>query len=260
MGRVARGVRPAAVVMTATLSPPQLMPCGRRADPALRLKDYLDAFDFYLGLSDQLVDRIILLENSDADLSVFRWLANARHSKKEIQLLNTTSDYPAEKGKGYGEFLMLDRGLQTAIANQTQWPGLFWKVTGRLKVLNLEEMIARAPGDYDIYCDLRDVPLVGEMLGGNQWMELRLFSFSSLGYNRYIRGKYDLGAVLEKELFHVLKQHMHEDGCGIIPRFNVQPELQGYCGLSNESYQSLGYRTKGIVRKFSRALLPQLWL
>ena len=260
MARVSRDIRPAAVVMTATLSPPQLMPCGRRADPALRLKDYLDAFDFYLGLSDQHVDRIILLENSDADLSVFRWLANARHSKKKIQLLNTTSDYPAEKGKGYGEFLMLDRGLQKAVVGRTEPARHFWKITGRLKVLNLEEMIARAPMDYDIYCDLRDVPLIGEMLGGNQWMELRVFSFSNFGYNKYIRGRYDLGVVLEKELFRVLRQHLHEDGGGIIPRFNVQPELQGYCGHSNVSYQSFGYRSKGTLRKFSRAIFPQLWL
>ena len=93
-------IRAVTVVMTATVTPARRMPGAGRADLGLRLKDYLDAFDFYLGLSDQLVDRIILLENSDADLSVFRWLAKARRSKKTIQLLSTSSTYSSEKGKG----------------------------------------------------------------------------------------------------------------------------------------------------------------
>jgi hypothetical protein len=53
---------------------------------------------------------------------------------------------------------------------------VLWKVTGRLRVLNLEKLIATAPERYDFYCDLRSVPLIGERLGGNHWMELRTFS------------------------------------------------------------------------------------
>ena len=155
---------------------------------------------------------------------------------------------------------MLDRGLKAAIGNRTQRAGIFWKVTGRLKVLNLEEMIARAPQDYDIYCDLRKAPLIGEVLGGNRWMDLRVFSFSASGYDTCLRGKYDSGCVLEKELFQVLTRRMHGHSCKIIPRFNVQPGLEGYCGLTNTSYQSFAYRMKGWVRQFSRVVLPQIWL
>ncbi len=253
--------KPVTLLMTATINPPSGMMGSVRNDPDLRLKDYIDAFKFYLSIDDAIIDQIVILENSDSDLHVFTEIASEFKSKKAIHLVNTSSDYPAEKGKGYGEFWMLDQGIERifssgAISKTTQ----IWKVTGRLMVKNIDALVRSAPSDYTIYCDLRNAPLIGESLGGNQWMELRIFSFTYKGYMKYLRGKYDMGYVLEKELFSVMVNALPVQGNRMVPRFVDQPVISGFSGFSSKSYESPAYLTKLAIRQFSRRFFPGLWL
>ena len=244
--------------MTATVTPPATMPGSVRNQSALRRAEYERAFLFYLGLDTRLIDEIVVLENSDADLSPFAALARQAGSSKAVTLLNVSSDYPAEMGKGYAEFLMLDRGLAQLPA--TSATRRFWKVTGRLQVANLEQMVATAPARYDIYSDMRNVPLVGDRLGGNQWMELRLFSFTRIAYDRFLRGRFDIDFVLEKGFYAELMALRRERRIDLAPRFMHQPIFVGYSGYSNASYAGLGYRSKSAVRRLARLTAPWLWL
>jgi len=252
---------PSTLVMSATISPPAAMPGSARNDPKQRLAEYEEAFRFYLGLPSEYVDSIAIFENSGADLGVFREIAASERTDKRIHLINTSPDYPAEKGKGYGEFLMMDRGL-TALRDTGLAPGKrLWKVTGRLKIVNMKALIARAPADFDIYCDLRDVPFIGDALGGNRWMELRVFAFTLAGYDRYLLGNYDLGLGLETFLFEIVNRAVVTGGDPkIIPRFNLQPVIDGFCGYNNKSYLSFDYRLKNMVRRIGRVVAPNLWL
>lgn len=250
-----------ALVMSATVSPPKAMIGSARNDPDQRLLEYQEAFRFYLRLPDQYVDTLVVFENSGADLEVFRDIAVAAHSKKRLHLVNTTSNYPAEMGKGYGEFMMMDEGLATLLAAGVASHKKFWKVTGRLQIVNIEQMISRAPDDFEMYCDLRNVPLIGDALGGNRWMELRVFGFTMNGYDRYLRGNYGLGIGLETYFFEILYAAIKNGtGTGIVPRFRVQPVIDGFCGYNNKSYLSLEYRLKNLVRSAGRIVFPNLWL
>lgn len=252
---------PSALVMSATVSPPKAMIGSVRNDPHQRMLEYQEAFRFYLALPDRHVDTLVVFENSGADLSAFRDIADAARSSKRIHLVKTSTDYPAEMGKGYGEFMMMDQGLAALQASGIASDKKFWKVTGRLQIVNIEQLITRAPDDFEMYCDLRNVPLIGDALGGNRWMELRVFAFTMSGYDRYLRRNYGLGIGLETYFFDILYAAMKSGtGSGIVPRFNVQPVIDGFCGYNNKSYLSLEYRLKNLVRSTGRLVFPNLWL
>jgi len=254
------GASPTAVVMTATIEPAAAITESQRNDPAIRLNDYLGAFRHYLSLDDQVVDQIIILENSDADLAVFAELARRTGTRKAIRLINTSNDYPAERGKGYSEFLMMDAGLAYAVAaGHLQPQSTFWKVTGRLICANMTALIRSAPADYSVYCDLRSVPFIGDRLGGNNWMDLRIFSCRIDAYDRYFRSQYGVHRVLEKGFFQIIREAICTDP-HIAPRFRVQPRIHGFGGFDNRNYRSPAYVMKEFLRDIARTAAPQLWL
>jgi hypothetical protein len=252
---------PATLLMSATIKPPSGMPGAVRNDSNLRMQEYINAFKFYLSVDDSLINQIIVVENSDSDLSVFTQVAKELKSKKAIHVINTSSSYPSEKGKGYGEFRMIDEGLDRVFASGAiSETTPIWKVTGRLAIKNIGELVRTAPSNYMVYCDLRNAPLIGESLGGNNWMELRVSSFSYQGYMKYFYGKYDAGYTIEKGFFSIMKNALMVEGNGIVPRFVRQPHISGFSGLSNKSYESPAYLTKSVIRQIARSFFPWVWI
>ncbi len=255
--------------MTATITPPPNAPGLKRSDPAVRMQDYLDAFEFYLSLPDDAVDRVVLLENSDTDLTPFRELAARRKGAKRIELLGfQANDHDPNLGKGYGEFRMLDIGLERSILLKEPTP--MWKVTGRLRIRNLARLVRFAPSGYQVYCDLRYVPIFADRISGNRWMDLRLASWTPAGYDRYLRGKYpelrnysrpggNIGP--EDYLYARMREAIAcQPDHGIVPRFRIQPIIEGFGGNHNLSYQSRNYKAKELMRAVSRQVTPWLWL
>lgn len=255
--------------MTASITPPPNAPGLKRSDPAVRMRDYLEAFSFYLSLPDHAVDRVVLLENTDTDLSPFRELASKEQGRKRVELIGfQANDHDPNLGKGYGEFRMLDIGLERSVLLRE--PSPMWKVTGRLKIRNLARLIETAPRSYLVYCDLRYVPVFADRISGNRWMDLRVASWTPAGYDRYLRGKYpelrnqfrpqgnigpeDYLYARMREALSTLPDH------GIVPRFRIQPIIDGFGGNHNLSYQSRKYKAKELVRAASRRLTPWLWL
>ena len=163
-------------------------------------------------------------------------------------------------GKGYGEFKLLDQGLERSRVLRRS--DVLWKVTGRLQVLNMTELIATAPADYDFYCDLRSVPLIGERFGGNDWMELRAFSCSVPAYDRLMRGHYPRlkGLSPEHYFFQSVKAEWRLGVGNIVPRFRLQPRFAGFGGHRNADYQGASYQRKDAIRSLARRLAPWLWL
>jgi hypothetical protein len=253
---------PVALVMTATIRPQADAVALARKDPALRLEDYCAALRFYLGLPDALVDRIVFIENSASDLSALQRIVDTETHAKQVELLTFQgNDFPPSFGRGYGEFQLLNHGL--AQSASLRRGDLFWKVTGRLQVRNLDELIRTAPQEYDLYCDVRDVPLVGQIFGGNPWLELRLFSATRAGYDQFFRPqadrlRRDKVGTPERYLFHQLKNY--PDPLRIIRRFRVQPQYVGFAGHSNRDYASLPDRAKNSVRSVTRKWLPWIWI
>jgi hypothetical protein len=247
------------VVMTATVTPASGIGNSVRMDPQLRLDEYLRAFRYYAALSDELVSGIVLLENSGCSFAAFEKAAAEAGPGKQFVFLSTRADYPAEKGKGYGEFFMLDQGV--AHLRQLGLPGdtRLWKVTGRLIVKNMAAVLRAAPAAFDLYADFRHLPLVGRRLGGNHWLETRLLACTLDGYERYLRGHYGDGYVIE-QAFHDRLYPLARSDRRIVPRFRLDVRFDGFSGYSNKSYSSPEYRLKGAIRSFTRTVMPFLWL
>src|SRR3954463_8148239 len=171
-------VSPALLVMTATINPYPNVIASDRNDPAVRMRDYCEALEFYLR-DCTLIDRIVFIENSDSDVGPLERIAACHRRDKQVEFLSFYGqDYPAEFTKGYGELWSLDHAFRNScLMSQLGDDGKCWKVTGRYKATNLDELIRTAPLSYDLYADFRF---------WKKLVDVRLFSFSRGGYERLL--------------------------------------------------------------------------
>lgn len=249
---------PRYMVITATIRPPE----GATVDspiPSIRQSEYLDALAFYAGLPDDLVQGVLFLENSDTDLTPLRSRCVELASKKEFVFLSTSSEYPAERGKRYGEFMMLDAGLQRLRALGLPGNTEVWKVGGRLKVRNLARMMAEAPSHFDLYADFRNLPWL-PFIPRSRWLDLRLLAFTLDGYDRHLRGHFEDGDVLEQAFFERLLPLARQPGSGIVPRFVTQPRFDSFEDDPHPNPMGRRARTKSRVRGWLRRWAPGWWV
>lgn len=247
------------LVMSATLVPPTA--AVARADPKDRLNDYLDALRFYLSLPNTVINRILLIDNSNSDLTPLADLAQQLSHDKDVELISFEgNDHPYQRGKAYGEFKLMDYGL----ANTTLFgpDDIVWKTTGRLKFLNLAELTECCRKlHFDVLCDLHNVPWIGSGKWHNYHnMDLRVFAFRMRAYNAILR---DLWRTREdgfdaEFMYHQMRRT--HSGFHIHPRFPLQAELQGISGRHQHDYQSNLQRRKDAVRSAFRRAIPWLWL
>ncbi|SFC72981.1 hypothetical protein SAMN05216344_1363 [Polaromonas sp. OV174] len=247
------------LIMTASLVPPQM--AVARNDPADRLNDYIDALRFYLALPNVAIDRILFVDNTSSDLTSLIQLARDFPHDKRVEFLTFDGNkHPIQRGKAYGEFKLMDHGL--AMSTLFQADDIVWKTTGRLKFLNLPEMIDRSRRvQFDLMCDLHNLPWVGS----GSWtdrrnMDLRAFAFRREAYDNVFRDQWrahDSGFDASFMYQLVLR---HSSDLRLITRFPLQPRLQGISGRHQRDYRSKSQATKDAVRSVARRLTPWLWL
>lgn len=184
-GRIVIAVPANILVMTATITPPMDAPGMVRLDPVIRMEDYKTALSFYLSQIGGCIDQIIFVENSGSDVSALR--ASVKdHGEEERVLFYVYDglDYPSVYGRCYGELRLLDEIMSASIV--AKWPvgTMFWKVTGRYKVVNLETMIRNRPVNIDFYCDVRTA-------GQRPWLDMRFMAWTRLGYEAVLRGVFE---------------------------------------------------------------------
>lgn len=251
--------RPRYVVITATIRPPDST-LVEAPIPSSRQREYLDALAFYAALPDELVQGVLFLENSDADLTPLRARCVELASQKEFVFLSTSSDYPAARGKRYGEFMMLDAGLQRLRALGLPGDTEVWKVGGRLKVRNLAQLMAEAPPRFDLYADFRYLPWPLRWVPRSRWLDLRLLAFTLDGYDRHLRGHFGDGAQLERAFFERLLPQARERAAGIVPRFVTQPRFDSFEADPQPNPMGKRARTKSRVRGWLRRWAPEWWV
>lgn len=247
------------LIMSATLVPPG--PAVARSDPGERLNDYIDALRYYISLPNTAIDRILFVDNSDSDLTPLAEVLQHLPHEKTIELVSFSgNNHPYQLGKAYGEFKLMDYGL----AHTTLFgpEDVIWKTTGRLKFLNLPEMIANSKTqDFDVLCDLHNVPWIGS----GKWrdyqnMDLRIFAFRRKAYDSVFRDLWKDNATGFNAEFMYRWIRRVGVRLKIIPRLPLQPKLQGISGRHQRDYQSASQRTKDAVRGTVRRIIPWLWL
>ncbi|WP_338502689.1 hypothetical protein V6R86_05105 [Sphingomonas kaistensis] len=238
-----------------TVQPPAGMTQSSLNDAGTRLTQYLSALLFYLRLPQ--VDQIFVFENSGYDFTTLRILIGQVSGK--VTFVSTSPDYDPTRGKGYGEFRMYDEGLASVEIEPT---ARVWKITGRLIVKNLSEIIATAPAFDErpsLYCDLRRVPLVPSSVWGH-WMDTRLFAFNVPFYDKHLRGQFGCNYTIEEGFFDIAHPLLKKNGAMIVPRFRCQPIYEGQSGNTMKSYLSGKHLAAHNARKITRRVAPALWL
>ena len=259
---------PAVLVMSATITPPEGVGELARRDPGVRLADYCSALAFYLSTPSECIDRVVFVENSNSDVTPMEEVSASVPHDKQVEIISFNgNDHPWEYGRAYGEMKLLDYGLTHS--KLISRDDVLWKVTARLRVLNIAKLVASSPSGYDFYCDLRDAPIIGHRLGRNKWMELRIFSCTVDAYHTLFFDLYrDLRVGTmgddvkspEEYLFRQLMGEREKGSLDIVPRFRVQPYFAGYGGHLNVNYETGSYRVKHCVRQLARRIAPELWL
>lgn len=248
------------LLMTATIAPSNNMPGAAQLDPEKRIIEYMDALDFYLSIDDKCIDRILFVDNSGYDLSKLELLVEKSGTNKRVQFISFVSTIDPSMGKGRSELNLMDYGIEHCKFGLNPTDKI-WKVTGRLKIVNIEKLISTAPMNYQLYADFRAVPFIGEALGGNQWMDCRVFSVSYEGYGAFIYNEYRqlTSSVVEKHFFAKFFPMLKTNN-ELYPRFKQQPKIDGSSGRLLKSYSSGSYKWKYYLRKVSRSAVPWLWL
>jgi hypothetical protein len=250
---------PLPLLLTATVSPPSGVPFLTRSDPRVRLADYAEALRTYLQLPDDVVDRIVVADNSNTELLALERVVAASPSMKEVELLSFPGrEYPVEQGRSVGETYLIDDALAgSRILSELDDDDLFWKVTGRLRVRNFARLAASTP-DCDLYIDLRRYRI--------PWADTRVFAATSRGFRAAFLSRVEIlrhdllpeGVIAPEQL---LFDELLELGRTIRlePRLRVEPVIEGSSGLG-EDYRRPRRRLESGVRAVTRRLVPSLWI
>lgn len=255
------------LVMTASVNPNGMTGISRESIDN-RERQYIDTLSFYA--SRPSIKQILFAENSNWDLSRIR--ASVAHPEKVSWLSLDENRFPREWGKGYGEFLLMDKVVRHLEARNGA-SAVLVKVTGRFPILNIEAMIRefakRKP--LNLAVDTVDHSLYRWL--GLDWASHKtrtiLYAVTVGFYQERIRGRYReipgtfTGA--ESLMYDVLSK-ARNDFKGVYDRFKREPRLSGHAGISKESsciitganYDGLMARTKRFVSQMVRIFLPFL--
>ena len=124
------------LILSATIQVPDNARNLKRINVEERKLDYLKAFSFYIdALRNHIIDFIILTDNSGYDLGFLEKTINPdiRHNVELISYHGL--DYTPDKGRGFGEFKLLDYTMNHShIIQQHGNKSIIWKVTGRYQL------------------------------------------------------------------------------------------------------------------------------
>jgi hypothetical protein len=170
------------IVMTATITPKSDAFLLARTDPELRRRDYELALRHYLkALSRGVFDQLLFAENSGANLDALHALVRETGLADQVEFLSRYGlDYPSEYGRGYGEFLLLDRVMDSPLMRAQSPDSIVWKITGRYRIANIEQLIRKRPKHFDLYCNCKDYPV--------RWTDLYMQAWRVGVYAQHLKG------------------------------------------------------------------------
>jgi hypothetical protein len=243
------------LLLTATIRPLAGIPELQRTDPMERMKDYIHALKFYCDIPENVLPRIVFIENSESDLSLLRDVASAANATHRVEFLSFNGlNYPPSYGRGYGEFKLLDYAMDHSTTLSAADPEtMLWKVTGRYRVLNIRRIIRSAPSNSELYCDTRTWPI--------PWVDLRIFGCTLGGYERLLKGIY---LQLREDVIKMApEQHLHPiidelaKSHPIVKRLQSEPFIDGIRGKDSKNYASGINFIKYVARSSRRMLFPR---
>ena len=245
------------LVMTATIVP-AVNSGVRRGDPAVRLDDYKQALRYWLACPHRSAERILLLENSGADLSELRAIAaNDNPGGKQVEILSIPGNQiPYGTNYGYTEMQMLDEGLALSQLRRTTTHMI--KVTGRLIFPTLGRALDRLRDPLELMVDCRKLGFPRQGYDAS----VQIFVCSHSFYDRVLRdSRKEMNSTDVRLLEHLIFRKVipYKDQPGIYLRFPCNIDAVGYSGFKAKSYNSPQTTLARAIRAALRLVTPWYW-
>jgi hypothetical protein len=245
------------LVMTATIVP--MANAGvRRADPRLRLEDYKQALRYWLRYEHPAAERILLLENSGADLAELRAMAAQENPLgKAVEILSIAENrIPEGANYGYAEMLLLDEGL--AVSQLRQQTTHMIKATGRLTFPAIGRALDSIGKPFDLMVDCRKLGFPRRGFDAST----QIFVCSHDFYDRVLRdSRKEMNSTDVRLLEHLIFRKVipFKGQPGIHLRFPVNVEPVGYSAFKSKSYKSPKTALPRAIRAALRVIAPGYW-
>lgn len=169
----------------------------------------------------------MFVDNSRGGIESIEPVARRIPHDKLVEIISFAgNDHPVSRGKAYGEFKLIDHGLE--LSSTVDGSDMIWKITGRLRLLNIRQLHRALPDQpLDLVCDLHNVPLIGtDRLHRNRYMDLRVFGVRRDAYELAYRGAWErvegFDAFAMYDLSMQARRHLR-----VLPRF---PRDRGFRG------------------------------
>ncbi|HEY5369706.1 MAG TPA: hypothetical protein VIJ75_12010 [Hanamia sp.] len=224
------------ILLTATIEPVRDMIFTKLVDVDLRRKQYIDAIEFYLKMTDAC---ILFIENSGTDISNF-FIGNINYSRLEF-LTYLESEDIKNLGKGFGEMRILEHAFKESkfIKNAD----FIYKITGRLIVKNINSFLKMAIKDHSEIIAIVDFK--------REFTFSNFFIFTPQFFMKFFIS-YKLVIDDKKNLFfeHALTYAICDlINCnGKIEFLNLLPQIKGYSGTSNKKIKIKYYWIKNYLK------------
>lgn len=251
------------VLLTATVNPQGMV--GASFSVGERAAMYAEAIRFYQ--SRQVP--VVFAENSGSTDAV-RALVESQAS---VEWLDVSGDeYDQSRGKGYNETLLIARAVRQS--PMIREAGCFFKVTGRLKLLNIERMLreCRAIEGLQLLADCKDhrvyewlgMPINGHAGECRYWFASSQFFVERMLPKLPLLNDYGEQPFLaEDAMLMVCRETRGEKGCR--DRFRTQARISGRGGhdlgkglsfFYSTDNDSIALRLKCSLRQLLRYILP----
>ena len=245
------------LVMTATIIPAEGAGV-RRADPRVRLEDYKQALRYWLAYEHPAADRILLLENSGADLTELRKIAADENPRgKPVEILSVPGNQiPDGTNYGYTEMQMLDEGL--LLSSLREETTHMVKATGRLIFPAVGKALDMLQKPFELMVECRKLGFPRSGFDAST----QLFVCSHDFYDRVLRdSKREMNSTDVRLLEHLIFRRVipFKGQPGIYLRFPCNIDPVGYSGFKSKSYNSPATAVIRAIRASLRLIVPDYW-
>jgi hypothetical protein len=224
-------------------------------DPGQREAQYLDSLSWFIRESP--LTRIIVCDNSGYHYpKSFYELADFHHKKIELLSFNGNSMLVQEYGKGYGEGEIMEFVMKHSLLLQ-EVEG-FWKVTGRLKVVNFYKLLRQSKVTENYFMPvslLRPRFLVPR--AARRCVEVRVYYVTTAFFKRVLLTAYkevrdDQTFFLEHAYYQAIVQsYAASAGSGSATRvrcFPTAPEITGMSGSNGWVFKERPWPKKLLIK------------
>jgi hypothetical protein len=247
------------LIMTATITPAANAQV-KRSSPHMRLEDYKRALRYWLNYPHPAAERILFLENSGADLSELRALAEKENPlHREVEFLSLPArEIPKGTNYGYAEIQALDDGLASSKLRLATTHMI--KTTGRLTFPALGKALDRVgnKAPLELMIDCRKLGLFRRGYDAR----VQLFVCSHDFYDRVLRGaNREMNSTDVRLLEHLIYRKVipFKGRPGYFLRFPCNIDPVGYFGFKNRRYDSPRTAIPRGVRALLRVAVPGYW-